>query len=86
MSNKNNKKNKRKERYSNLQQSSRKAEELHSGIKGFMITCEANREKRCIKECFNLLNHALEVVQPDVLEKAKDLIQKHNDEIQKKRE
>ena len=35
---------------------------------GFLVTCESNAEKRCVKECFNILNQALESVYPDIIE------------------
>ena len=35
---------------------SKRNEEVKKGITGFLITCEASKEKRCINEVFNVLN------------------------------
>ena len=60
-----NKKRNKKQIYKKLQADSKKTNELKDGITGFLVTCEANREKRCVKECFNILNEAVESVYPD---------------------
>ena len=62
MPNKGGNKRKRKDYYKNQQKESKKTAELQkNGLQGFMITCEKNREKRCIKECYNIFQNAVEM-------------------------
>ena len=56
----NKKKRHAKEYYKAAQAQSRKTNELRDGITGFMITCAGDKEKRSVKDCFNILNEALE--------------------------
>ena len=44
--------------------SSKRNEEIKRGLSGFLVTCEGNKEKRCIKEVFNVLNEFVEKVYP----------------------
>ena len=44
---------------------SKKSLQLADGLKGFLVTCDPNCEKRAIKECFNLFNQAVEALYPD---------------------
>lgn len=43
---------------------SKRNEEIKRGITGFLITCEASKEKRCVREVFNVLNDFVEKVYP----------------------
>ena len=45
---------------------SKRSEEIKNGIQGFLITCDMNKEKRCIKEMFNVLNDFTEKLYPDL--------------------
>ena len=54
------KKRNKKAHYKNQQAASRKTNDLKDGLVGFLITCEATKEKRSLKECFNILNEAVE--------------------------
>jgi hypothetical protein len=49
-----------------MQAQSKKSLDLKDGLTGFLVTCEASAEKRCIKECFNILNESVESIYPEV--------------------
>ena len=40
--------------------------ELKGGLVGFLATCDQFKEKRAVKELFNLLNDATDRVYPDI--------------------
>ena len=40
--------------------------EIKQGMIGFMVTCDGNKERRVIKECFNLLNAYVELLYPSL--------------------
>jgi hypothetical protein len=46
--------------------SSKRNEEIKRGLTGFLCTCDGNKEKRCIKEVFNVLNEFVEKVYPNL--------------------
>lgn len=56
----------KKQFYKKQFQSSKRSEEVKNGIVGFLATCDSNKEKRCIKELFNILNDFVERVYPDL--------------------
>jgi hypothetical protein len=35
-------------------------------MSGFLVTCDANKEKRCVKEIFNVLNDWVEKLYPEL--------------------
>ena len=45
---------------------SKRNEEVKRGITGFLITCEASKEKRCVREVFNMLNDFVDKVYPNL--------------------
>ena len=45
---------------------SKRNEEIKRGLTGFLITCESSKEKRCVREVFNVLNDFVEKVYPDL--------------------
>jgi hypothetical protein len=51
--------------------------ELRDGLRGFMITCAADKEKRCVKDCFNILNDALEKTHLGL--EVEEILLKHNE-------
>ena len=62
---KSNRKRNKKEFFKKQQAASRKSAELAYGVSGFLVTCDQGKEKRAVKECFNLLNTAVEEVYQD---------------------
>lgn len=68
------KKQKKKQYYRQQFQQSKRGEEIKRGITGFLITCDMNKEKRCVKECFNILNDFTARCYPDIA----DLQEKYN--------
>ena len=74
------KKRDKKKFYQKAQQNTKKSLELKDGIPGFMITCEANAEKRCIKEMFNVLNQTVEVLYPNLVEQIPNLVKAWTEE------
>ena len=54
--------------------------ELKDGIPGFMITCEGNAEKRCVKEMFNVLNQVVEVLYPSLIDQIPKLVTAYTEE------
>lgn len=57
-----NRKRDKKGHFKKQQAASRKSAELASGVSGFLVTCDHGKEKRAVKECFNLLNSTVEEV------------------------
>lgn len=45
---------------------SKRNEEIKRGLTGFLITCESSKEKRCVREVFNVLNDFVDKVYPDL--------------------
>lgn len=66
MERRNDKKRDKKQMYKAKFASSKRNEEIKRGLTGFLVTCEGNKEKRCIKEVFNVLNEFVERVYPDL--------------------
>ena len=60
------KKGNKKEHYRKAFLTSKRSEEIKAGIKGFFITCDMSKEKRCIKEVFNVLNDFVDKIYPDL--------------------
>ena len=69
------KQNKSKNHFRNQQAESKKTNELREGINGFLVTAEANAEKRALKEGFNILNDAVENVYPDLAARIPEIVQ-----------
>jgi hypothetical protein len=77
MDRKRDKKNNYKAKFAN----SKRGEEIKRSITGFLVTCESSKEKRCVREVFNVLNDFVEKVYPDLdlqtlLAPTKDVIEK----------
>ena len=72
----------KKEYFKKAQQESNKTNILREGLTGFLVTCEANAEKRAIKECFNMINSTMELVYPDLIDKIADIVQASKSEKQ----
>ena len=68
-----NKKRSKKAYYKQQFQQSKRGEELNSGINGFLVTCDLKNEQRCIKETYNLLNDAIQILYPDIEQKLKEV-------------
>jgi len=66
MERRNDKKRDKKQMYKAKFASSKRNEEIKRGLSGFLVTCEGSKEKRCIKEVFNVLNEFVERVYPDL--------------------
>ena len=66
MDNRRNKKSNKKEHYRKAFIASKRGEEIKNGIKGFFVTCDASKEKRCIKEVFNVLNDFVDKLYPNL--------------------
>ncbi len=62
----NNKKRNKKQFYKQQFQASKRNEEVKQGITGFLITCDRDKEKRCVKEVFNVLNDMVEKIYPEL--------------------
>lgn len=59
-------KQKKKQFYRQQQASSKRGQELKGGLTGFLATCDQFKEKRAVKELFNLLNDATERCYPEL--------------------
>jgi hypothetical protein len=49
---------------------------VKNGLAGFLVTCDTNKEQRCVKELFNVLNDWVEKLYPEldiggIIEKAR---------------
>ena len=60
------KKNNKKQFFRQQQAKTHRDSEIKDGIKGFLLTCDVNAEKRAIKEIFNLLNAYVEKLYPSL--------------------
>ena len=60
-----NKRNK-KQFYKQAQQQSKRSDSIKQGMTGFLVTCDPNKEQRCIKEVFNVLNDWVEKLYPEL--------------------
>jgi hypothetical protein len=56
----------KKQFYKQQFQQSKRSEGIKQGIAGFMVTCDPNKEQRCVKEVFNVLNDWVEKLYPDL--------------------
>lgn len=81
------KKRDKKQMYKQKFASSKRNEEIKRGLAGFLVTCEGNKEKRCIKEVFNVLNEFVEKVYPDLDLKTllKDHVEKEDENVTKQK-
>ena len=61
-----NKKKNKAEYFRKQQQTQKRGQEIKGGLVGFLVTCEQNKEKRCVKELFNVLNDFTDKVYPDL--------------------
>lgn len=66
--------------------SSKRGVEIKRSITGFLVTCESSKEKRCVREVFNMLNDFVEKVYPDLdlqtlLAPTKDVIEKPESKV-----
>ena len=59
------KQSKKRQYYKQQQASQKRGQELKGGLVGFLATCDQFKEKRAVKELFNLLNDATEQVHPE---------------------
>ena len=57
---------KKKQFYRKQQANSKRGQEVKGGLVGFLATCDQHKEKRCVKELYNLLNDFTERVHPDL--------------------
>ena len=71
----------KKQHYKKQFASSKRGEEIKKGIVGFLVTCDMNKEKRCVKECFNILNEFTEKTHPEI--DIAQLCEQHNPKVQK---
>lgn len=62
MDRKRDKKNNYKSKFAN----SKRGDEIKRSITGFLVTCESSKEKRCVREIFNVLNDFVDKVYPDL--------------------
>ena len=60
------KKRNKKQYYKQQFVASKRGEEIKNGQCGFLVTCDQNKEQRCVKELFNLLNDWVEKLYPDI--------------------
>ena len=60
------KKRDKKNKYKQRVQDSKRSEELKRGMTGFLVTCDASKEKRCLNEVFNVLNEFVDICYPDL--------------------
>ena len=73
----------KKQFYKKQFQSSKRNEEVKNGIVGFLATCDQNKEQRCIKELFNILNDFVEKVYPDL--DIQELANQHQEHVKKQK-
>ena len=60
------KKQKRSQNYKTKCVNQNRSQEIKSGLVGFLVTCDQYKEKRAVKELYNLLNDYTEKVHPDL--------------------
>jgi len=61
------KKNK-KQYYKKAQIEGKRSDEIEKGLTGFFVTCDKNKEKRCLVELYNILNETVDTLYPNLAE------------------
>lgn len=59
----------KKQFFKNNQMKNKRLNELNSSLNGFLIMCDKNKEKSSVKDVYDILNNAIELYYPQLIEK-----------------
>ena len=74
------KKKSKQQNYRKNQAAQQRGQEVKGGLVGFLVTCDQFKEKRCVKELFNMLNDFTDRVYPDL--DHQELFEQHQKKVE----